>query len=110
MTSSASSTGLPSNVAGALTYLLGIFSGVFFLLVEHRDSYVRFHARQCTLTFLVVVVISLVLSSLPGVGWMLNAVFSLMVMVVWAVLLFKAFTGERYKLPYLGELADRHIR
>lgn len=105
-----SSTGLPSNVGGALSYLFGCFSGVFFLLVERRDAYVRFHAAQSTITFLAVVVISLVLGSVPGIGWLLSGVFSLMTFVLWAVLIFKAFTGERYKLPYVGEFADRQIR
>lgn len=104
-----SSTGLSSNLAGALTYLLGCFTGIFFLIVERRDPYVRFHAMQSTLAFLSVTVITLVLRSLP-LGAVLGGVFSVGVTVLWIVLMIKAATGQRYRLPGIGEIAERQFR
>ena len=105
-----SSTGIGSNIAGALAYLFGCLSGIFFLLVERKDGYVRFHAMQSTLTFLAALVLTLIVGSFPLVGWILRSLVSLGTAILWLVLMFKAFTGERYKLPYIGEFADRQLR
>jgi uncharacterized membrane protein len=104
-----SSTGLSSNLGGALAYLLGCFSGIFFLVVERRDTYVRFHAMQSTLAFLGVTLITLVLRSLP-LGALLSGLFSIGVTVLWVVLMIKAATGQRYRLPWVGEIAARQFR
>lgn len=106
----ATSTGLDPNLAAVLAYAFGAISGIVFLIVERRDPYVRFHAMQSTLTFLAVTVLSLALGSFPVIGGVLAGVVYLMGLVVWAVLMFKAFTGERYRLPYLGEIAARQLR
>ena len=41
-----SSTGLEPNLAAALAYLAGPFSGILILLVERANNFVRFHAWQ----------------------------------------------------------------
>jgi uncharacterized membrane protein len=46
-----SSTGLDENVAGFFCYILGFITGIVFLVVEKRSSFVRFHAMQSTITF-----------------------------------------------------------
>jgi len=33
-----------SNLYGALAYLLGLITGVLFLVIEPKDKYVKFHA------------------------------------------------------------------
>ncbi|OYW03381.1 MAG: hypothetical protein B7X11_03350 [Acidobacteria bacterium 37-65-4] len=109
-TRSTSSTGLSSNVAAALAYLFGGIGGIVLLIVERKDRYVRFHAMQSALVFLGVVVMALILGSLPLVGRLLTAMFSVAVALMWLVLMFKAFTGQHFKLPYVGEIAERQIR
>lgn len=104
-----SSTGLNSNIAAALAYAFGCVSGIVFLIVERHDRYVRFHAMQSTLTFLGVLVATLIVGSLPVGGALLTALVSIAAGVIWLVLIFKAFTGQRYKLPYVGEIAERQI-
>lgn len=106
---SASTTGLNSNIAGVLTYLFGCIGGIVFLIVERQDRYVRFHAMQSTLTFLVALVVTLILGSFPGLGRVLTVLASFVTSVLWLVLMFKAFTGQRYKLPYVGEIAERQL-
>ena len=98
-----------SNLLAVLAYMFGCFSGIALLVVDRHDRYVRFHALQSTLTVLVVAVAALILNSLPVVGRPFVALLSFMVGIVWFVLMFKAFTGQRYKLPYVGEFVDRQI-
>lgn len=105
-----SNAGLRSNLFAVLAYMLGAITGVLLLVVERRDQYVRFHAMQSTLMCLLFLVVTLIIGSVPVVGTPLNIVASFAMSVLWFVLMFKAFTGQRYKLPYVGEIAERQIR
>jgi uncharacterized membrane protein len=106
----ASDTGLDSNWAGALAYVLGLISGIVFLIVEKKDEYVRFHAMQSLLLFSGVAVAFLIVSGLPVLGRILYGPFLLIVVVVWAALMVLAFLGHRYKLPYVGDLAEQQLK
>ena len=103
-----STTGLDPNVAAALSYLVGWISGVVFLILERDSRFVRFHAMQSTIVFLALSVISILLQSIPILG-MLVWVFLVIPLsaVLWLVLLFKAYQGERFKLPVAGEMAEQ---
>jgi uncharacterized membrane protein len=100
---------LDPNLAAALAYLGGVMSGVVFLILEKQNRYVRFHAMQSTITFLIVLVADLMLMGLGVIGWMLNIPFLLAVIALWIFLMFKAMTGVEYKLPYVGEWAEQHL-
>lgn len=104
-----SSTGLDQNLAGAMTYLLGLVTGIGFLIIERENRYVRFHAFQSTFTFLVVAVVYLMMLGLPIVNWLLMVPFSLGVTALWAFLMFKAIQGQQYKLPLVGDWADAQV-
>jgi len=56
-----SSTGLDENVAGFLCYLFGFVTGIVFLVVEKESRFVKFHAKQSTITFLGLFVITLLI-------------------------------------------------
>ena len=105
-----STTGFDPNVAAALSYVLGWVTGVVFLLLERDSKFVRFHAMQSTIVFLALSVICVVLQSIPIIG-MLIAVFFVIPLsaVLWLVLLFKAYQGERFKLPVAGDMAEQRI-
>jgi uncharacterized membrane protein len=94
-----SSTGLDVRLAAMLTYVAGWLTGALFLLVERKSRFVRFHAWQSVLTFLPVF---LALWFLPL--WFL---FWPVSVALWIVLMIKAFRGERFKLPVIGDIADR---
>ncbi len=104
-----STLGLDQNVGGMLAYAFGLFSGIFLLIVERENRYIRFHAVQSTVFFLGVTVATLLLGSLPG-GWLLTSLSTAAVTVIWIILMIKAFTGQRYKLPYVGEIAAQQFR
>jgi uncharacterized membrane protein len=90
-----------------LTYVLGFITGALFLVLEKDSPYVRFHARQSVMTFAAVLVLDLLLWSLPLVGWLLIPLFTVGVAVLWVWLMVAALNGRRYKVPYIGELAER---
>ena len=101
------SVGLDSNVAAALSYAMGWVTGAAFLLAERENRFVRFHAMQSTITFGALCVAWIVSLSIPLFGWLLAIVVIPPVSVVlWLLLMFKAYQGERFKLPYVGDIAD----
>jgi uncharacterized membrane protein len=93
-----SSTGLEENVAAFFCYLLGFVTGIVFLVVEKKSSFVKFHAKQSTITFLIV----LALSWIPVIGF----VFWILGIFLWLLLMIKALQGKRYSLPIVGKLAE----
>lgn len=97
-------TGLPKNVAAALSYVLGWVTGIIFLLVE-KDPFVRFHAMQSIITFGLLTIIPLV----PVVGWLLSPLVMIVGFVLWLVLIFKAYQGEEFKLPVIGDFAKKQL-
>jgi uncharacterized membrane protein len=110
MTSGRTSTGLDEPLAGALAYLLGILTGVLLLVVEKKSRYVRFHAMQSCVVFTAVLAASIVIWSIPFIGVLLNIAFVLGVVALWVLLMYKALSGVEYKVPYLGDLAERQVR
>ena len=101
-----SSTGLEENVAGFLCYLLWFVTGIVFLVVEKRSSFVRFHAKQSTITFLGVVVIKVIVAMIPIVNFLLLPIWIIFSLVLWLFLMVKALRGERYALPIVGKWAE----
>jgi uncharacterized membrane protein len=93
-----SSTGLEENVAGFFCYLLGFVTGIVFLIVEKKSSFVKFHARQSTITFLIL----LALSWIPVIGFL----FWILGIFLWLLLMIKALQGQKYLLPIVGKMAE----
>jgi uncharacterized membrane protein len=109
---------LPENVAGALSYLF--LPAIIFLLLQpySKNRFVRFHSFQCLGACLAAVVVGaalravgFVLFFIPAFGPLFIVLVSMMVglafFIVWVVLIVKALQGERFKLPLVGEFADR---
>lgn len=108
---------LPETLAGALAYL--VLPAIVFLLVEpyKKNHFVRFHSFQCLGLVLACLVVGaslrlagFVLFLLP-VGRLFFVLVSMLVslafLVIWVVLVVKALQGERFKLPLVGDFADR---
>lgn len=98
------------NLMGALTYLFGFITGVIFLLVEKDNKFVRFHAMQSTIFFGGVFVANVVLGFIPILGWMVAMVLWLVSVIAWILLMVKAYQGEMYKLPYVGNIAEEQLK
>jgi uncharacterized membrane protein len=85
-------------------------TGVIFLLVEKENKFVRFHAMQSTLVFAGIVVIDILLQLVPILG-ALVVVFVVIPAsaILWLLLMFKAYQGEEFKLPVVGDMAAERI-
>jgi len=101
-----SSTGLDENVAGLLCYLFGFVTGIIFLVLEKKSSFVKFHAKQSTITFLCLFVITLLVGWIPILGTLI-LIFSL---ILWLVLMIKALQGKRYGVPIVGKMVEGNSR
>ena len=91
----------------ALSYALGLVSGLIVLSIEKKDSYIRFHAWQSVLVFAVAAIVSMLLPSVPVVGdWgVVRVAFRISVVALYVFLIVKALGGERTKLPLVGDVA-----
>jgi uncharacterized membrane protein len=112
------STGLTPTAASVLAYLAGPFSGALMLFAEPSNPDVRFHAWQSIIALGglgLAVVASYMLAfaalfvSATGVSLLVrvSTAIWLALLVVWAICLWKAVSGERWKLPLAGEYAER---
>ena len=102
-----SSTGLEANIAGLLCYVLGWVSGLVFILIEKQSNFVRFHAIQSIYVFGTLTVASIVLGWIPVIGLVIQSLLGVLGVVLWIVLMIKAYQGEKYKLPWVGDLAEK---
>ena len=102
-------SGLQPNVAAALCYSLGFILGVFFYMMS-QDKTVKFHALQSTFTFLGILVIDIALGLVPGLGLVLTPLVALASIALWIFLMVKAYNGEKFKLPIIGDLAEQNVK
>jgi uncharacterized membrane protein len=109
--------GISENFAGLLCYLLGWITGIIFLIVDKRP-FVRFHAAQSIVVFGSLHLIQIVLAiatgasffaggfATLGAGVMILHLVSLLALVLWILLMVKAYQGQRLKLPIAGDFAE----
>lgn len=110
----------PETVAGALAYLSFLPAGLFLLLDPYRrNRFVRFHSVQCIGFWVAVILLAVALKLLgmllyiipvlgPLVVVLLDMVAVLGAFVIWLVLMVKAYMGETFRLPWLGDFAEQH--
>ena len=102
------SLGLDANVVATLAYFLGWISGAILLVTERQNRFVRFHALQSVIVFGILSLAWFLFLSIPLLGWLISFILIPPVSaIVWLLLMFKAYQGERFKLPFAGDIADR---
>ena len=104
------STGLDENVAGLLCYVVGWITGLVFILIEKENKFVRFHALQSIIVFGILTLASIVIRWIPIIGWVIGGLIGVLAVVLWIVLMVKAYQGEKYKLPWAGDLAEKNLK
>jgi uncharacterized membrane protein len=115
----APATPMAENVAGMLAYFT-IIPAIIFLLIEpyNRNRFVRFHSFQClfiaaalVVVDVALVIIASILHFIPVIGWIFNAImwplYSLAIFALWLLLVIKAYQHEMFKLPFVGDLAEK---
>jgi uncharacterized membrane protein len=108
--STVSSSGLQENVAGLLCYVLGLITGVIFLLIDQRP-FVKFHAAQSVVVFGGLFVIRIALGFMHGlfgglVGLGLYGLIGIVGFVLWILLMIKAYQHELFRVPIAADIAD----
>ena len=98
-----SSSGMDVNLAAALSYVLGWLTGLIFFVIEKESKYVKFHAMQ-SIIFSVAWTILSILLVVTVVGPMFLGIVGL---VVWVICIIKAYSGEMFKLPVIGDMAEK---
>lgn len=121
-----SSTGLDENVAALLSYLFNWISGLIFFLIEKDSRLVRFHAMQSILLTAAALVVGIIL----WVAWIVLAiilamasevlaslvsivlglvlfVFYIGVLIAFILCMVKAYQGQFFKLPVIGNFAEK---
>ena len=102
--------GLDENLAAALAYALGWVTGVALLIVERENQFVRFHAIQSTIVFGSLCGLWFMLSAIPFLGWAIAVLIILPLSAfLWLLLLYKAYVGERFKVPIAGDIAEQRV-
>ena len=108
------STGIQPNVAGLLSYLLGWVTGLIFFLIEKDNKFVRFHAMQSMIVFGGLTIFNIVFSMILSIlriyfGFFFFQLIWLAAFVLWIVLMIKAYQGEKFKLPVVGDIAEQQV-
>ena len=107
-------TGLSDNAASGLAYVTFIPAIVFLVTAPYtQNKTIRFHSWQSIFLFIACVAVDIALSVLlrvPFLGFMTLLIWPLVGLaffIIWVLLLIKAFNGQRFKLPIIGDLAEK---
>lgn len=101
------SLGLNKNITALLSYLVGWISGLVILLLEKDNAYVRFHAMQSIVVFGGLTLLSILLGTMLIFFVFLIPLLNLVGIVLWILLMVKAYQGVYFKLPVVGDLAEK---
>lgn len=99
------STGIDPKLAGLLCYLLSVVGGIVFFLIS-KDKFIRFHALQSIFLWAAFMVLWVVFTFIPFLWWF-NSIIWLAYVVTEIIMMVKAYQGEKYKLPFIGDIAER---
>jgi uncharacterized membrane protein len=101
------SSGIDPNTAAAISYLF--IPAIIFLLVEpySKTPLVRFHSFQSIGLFVVGLVVNEVFNFFPyfSMSWTFHELISLGLFVIWIIAIVKAYQGQWFKLPIIGDYA-----
>jgi uncharacterized membrane protein len=124
-----SSTGMQPNTAGLLCYIATWITGIIFVVIEKKSRFVKFHAWQSIMTFGPLCVVQIILSIISAALWssawtgmwtgstaglgawrfvhVLGIIVWILTVVLWILLMVMAGTGKMWKLPWIGNWAER---
>ena len=102
-------SGMEPSVAGALSYLLGFITGILLYILEKDNPFVRFHALQSTMVFGGLFVVMMTLRIIPVLGFVFNFFLSIAGFSIWLFMMVKASQGVAFKLPVVGDIAERNL-
>lgn len=109
-------SGLDPKLASVLAYFFGFLGGLIFFLIEKENKSVRFHAVQSMLLsvaffviwFAMIMFTFILAAATAGIGalfGLLMPFIGLGALILWIVLMVKAYNGEEWELPIIGKIA-----
>ena len=113
--------GLNENVAAALSYIAGPFSGIAVLVMERENKFVRFHALQSTIWFTLIMIVGWVLGfvanlPIPILGWLLGIILTPVIYIggfaaflSMLLLMAMAASNKTFKIPIIGDVVWSQI-
>lgn len=108
---------MEENVAGLLCYVGGWITGLIFFLIDKRP-FVRFHAAQSMVVFGGLHIIYVILAEvffgsflvgglgLFSLGSLLFSAIRLVALVLWIILMVKAYQHQKFKVPIAADISD----
>jgi len=103
------SVNMEPNVAGLLCYIGGWITGIIFFVLEQKNNWIRYHAAQSIVVFGTLFVAGMILGWIPFIGPAFGSIIGIVGFVLWIVLMVKAYNGERFKVPWAGDIAERMV-
>lgn len=98
--------GIDENIEGALCYVLGFVTGIIFLILEKDNKFVKFHAMQSIIIFVLLFVVIAILGIIP-LFWVIIPLIWIVELILWLLLMYKAYQKEMFKLPIVGDIAAK---
>lgn len=119
-TTKKSGSGLEPNVAALLAYLFLLLGGIVFILIEKENKFVRFAAMQSIILgivwsliwFVLPILIGAVAIATAGIGSviaLLIPLISLGFLIIWIILMVKAYQNQEWELPVIGKIARKYV-
>jgi uncharacterized membrane protein len=105
--------GLTENAAAALCYVLGLITGILFLVLApyNQNRLIRFHAFQSIFLHVACIVVWIGFLFVSAVSGSLMIFLSPLIwlgfFVLWIVMIIKAYQGQKLVLPIIGPLAEK---
>lgn len=117
-------SGLDSNVASMLSYLLMLVTcgfpvaGAVFLAIEKNDKSVRFHAWQSIFLSIAYWVAFFALTTMSKLAGMVLSILGYLfavaqiglvfvMLTIWVICIIKSYQNEEWKIPIIGDLAAK---
>ena len=109
---------MADNVASALCYVLGLVTGIIFLVLApySRNPAIRFHAFQSIFLSVAWIVLRIGLGIVLGISGLWGSLFFLYSLVflagflLWLYMLIQTYQGKTIVLPVIGPLAQQQAR
>ena len=117
------SAAMADNVASTLCYVLGLITGIIFLVLEpySKNRIVKFHAFQSIFLNVAVIAIEIVAGIVFGIILRIVGIFGFVTMIFWPIfglgcfllwlyLLFSTYQGKTIVIPIIGPLAQKQAQ
>ncbi len=101
-------SGLSDNAASGLAYFT-LIPAIIFLVVApyNQKANIRFHCWQSIFLGIACIVVDVILTMIPVVGWIIIPIFGLLVLILWILCVVKAFNGQRFNIPIISEFSAK---